>query len=59
MQPPVPQVVEVVAPVSKIVPQERIMQRFVEQIVEPPVPQVVEEVAPPLVYWLIMSISNG
>eukprot|EP00971_Amphidinium_carterae_P294816 5853820-Amphidinium_carterae.1 len=41
---PVPQTVEEVVQVPRIIPQEQTVQRTVEQIVDVPVPQTVEEV---------------
>ena len=44
VQRPVEQIVEQRVEVPKIIPQERVQQRTVEQIVDVPVPQVVEEI---------------
>ena len=41
----VPKVVDEIIEVVRLIPQERVKQRIVEQIVHVPVPQVVEEVA--------------
>ena len=41
----VPQVMEEIGEVVRSIPQERVQQRTVEQIVHVPVPQVVEEIA--------------
>eukprot|EP00971_Amphidinium_carterae_P180775 3585682-Amphidinium_carterae.1 len=41
---PVPQTVEEIINVPKIIPQERVQNRTVEMVVDVPVPQTVEEI---------------
>ena len=41
----IPQVMEEIAEVERQIPQERVQQRTLEQIVHVPAPQVVEEIA--------------
>ena len=41
----IPQIMEEIGEVVRLIPQERVQQRTVEQIVHVPVPQVAEEIA--------------
>ena len=44
MDVPVPQIQEQIVEVFKVIPQVRVSERIVEQIVDVPVPQFVEEI---------------